>query len=555
MITRRQFLKAGVVAGVGVLLPWEPNVGRALARPTGLADPPKLDPAALTKYVDPLPIPSVLRPKGRLGNAAYYEVAMTQFGQKLHRDLPPTTLWGYNGTYPGPTIEAFTLKPIVVKWINNLPNPKEHLLPVDFTIHGAEDRDKVARTVVHLHGGHVPPESDGYPESTFLPDHSDTYHYPNLQPSTTLWYHDHALGITRLNVYAGLAAFYLLRGPLEKLLRLPMGKYEIPIVIQDRSFHTDGSLFYPKEGDTHPVWVPEFFGDVAVVNGKIWPFLNVEPRRYRFRLLNGSNSRFYRLKLSSGQPFCQIGTDGGFLLRPAEVTNILLAPAERADVIVDFSGQKGRQILMTNDAPAPFPGGGETVISEIMQFRVEERSSERDTSALPLDLFNRFGVEINDAFDPLTHLAEHLAIKTRNLTLEERLDSEGNPIILLLNGAMWDDPVTENPRLGTVEIWQLINLTMDTHPIHLHLVQFRILDRRPFDVGWYKEHKEIRYTGPARPPDPNEAGLKDTVRANPGEVIRIIVPFTDFTGRYVWHCHILEHEDNEMMRPYDVVPR
>lgn len=502
-----------------------------------------LDPTVLEKYVDALPIPAVIKSKGINRLSPYYEVTMTQFTQKLHRDLNPTTVWGYNGTYPGPTFEVMRGRPIWVKWINKLPTT--HLLPIDPTIHGAQPPNPAVRTVVHLHGGNVPPQSDGFPEDWFTPGSSDTDFYPNQQQAATLWYHDHALGITRLNVYAGLEGFYLLRDTHENLLRLPRGKYEIPMVIQDRSFNTDGSLFYPDTGSgTHPIWVPEFFGDTIVVNGKIWPFLEVEPRKYRFRLLNGSNSRFYNLKLASGQPFYQIGTDGGLLPSPVQVNEILLAPAERADVVVDFSEHAGETILLTNDARTPFPDGDlpdPQTTGQIVQFKVTLPFSRRHPGLLP----PRLG--------PFKKFNERQAIKVRDQSLNEVLIGD-EPEILLLNGLKWSDPIEDNPRLGTVEIWRLINLTGDTHPIHLHLVQFQILDRQPFDVAKYKATGELVFTGPAVPPAANEAGWKDTVRANTDEVTRIIMRFADFAGEYVWHCHILEHEDNEMMRPYKVVP-
>jgi len=504
----------------------------------------------LAEFVDPLPIPVVKKPNGKYKGKDYYAVAMTQFKQKLHRDLPPTTVWGYDGLYPGKTIEARTGTALYVRWINSLPT--KHLLPIDYTIHGAAGEPDV-RNVVHLHGGHVPPESDGFPEDWFTPGHSALYCYPNIQQATTLWYHDHALGITRINVYAGLAAFYLIRDSCEDKLNLPKGKYEIPIVMQDRTFNANGSLFYPAKGVTHPVWVPEFFGDTAVVNGKVWPYLNVEPRKYRFRFLNGCNARFLRIRLLNGPHLNQIGTDGGFLPRPVQMTSILLSPAERADCIVDFARYKGRTITLVNDAPAPYPGGGEVAIPHIMQFRVG-RTPVTDPSSFPGKL------------SPVTPIPVRCASVIRSFTLNELLNENGDPIVLLLNGLNWDYPITEKPKLGTAEIWRFINFTGDTHPMHLHLVQFQILDRQPIAMmaylrDWNLAQRGLGTVGPIEayaisppiPPDPNERGWKDTVRSNPSEITRIIARFTDYTGRYVWHCHILEHEDNEMMRPFEVV--
>lgn len=525
------------------------------ARPAAAADP--LDPATLTKYVDPLPIPGVVQSVGMLGGYPYYEVTMTQFTQQLHSELPPTTVWGYHGTYPGPTFEARRGKPIYVRWINNL--PMEHLFTVDTGIHGAEyPENPYVRTVVHLHGGNVPHEADGYPTEWFTPGQNDLNLYPNRQRATTLWYHDHALGITRLNVAAGLAGFYLIREPWERGLNLPSGPYEIPIVIQDRTFDVNGQLMYP-----YP-WEPEFFGNTAVVNGKVWPRLVVEPRKYRFRFLNGSNARFYNLKLfesdtegnmtsTPGPAFYQIGTDGGYLSAPVMLNDpgnpfsprLLFGSGERADLVIDFAGYEGKYFVLHNNAKAPFKGldapeEDEAPLSEIMLFEVSS-TPVVDNSSLP---------EYLREVEPLN---PYEAVMTRDLTLEELLDAEGNPIAALLNGMMFHDPITEKPRLGTTEIWRIINLTEDVHPIHLHLVQFQILDRQPFDVEHYMATKELVFTGPPEPPAPSEQGWKDTHQDPPGYVTRIIARFRDFPGLFVWHCHILEHEDNEMMRPYEVI--
>lgn len=518
---------------------------------------------SLEKFVDALPLPPTLKPKGKSDDIPFYEVTMKQVKQKLHRDLPPTTVWGYNGMYPGPTFEAQRNHPILVKWKNNL--PFEHLLPVDRTIHGAMPDTPSVRTVVHLHGARVRPENDGYPEAWFTRDFEnvgpkfahEVYYYPNCQRPATLWYHDHALGITRLNVYAGLAGFYILRDEEEEKLNLPSGKFEIPLVLQDRSFYPNGELFYPTQPGhepppapqppppidptlPNPSIVPEFFGDTNLVNGKVWPFLEVEPRKYRFRILNGSNSRFYRISLSSGQEFIQIGTEGGLLEKPVTLTQITLAPAERADVIVDFSNQKGQRIILTNDAPAPFPDGNppSSDLSQIMEFRVKQKLSKPDKSNIPAKL------------SCMEHLSPDDAIIVRKNLLVESTDEFGR-LKLLLNNMAWDQlPLTETPYNGTIEIWELYNTTPDTHPIHLHLVAFQILNRAEFTGD---PNGPDLVVGPPQPPDANETGWKDTVRANPGEVTRIIARFGPFEGIYPWHCHILEHEDHDMMRPYEVL--
>jgi spore coat protein A len=454
-------------------------------------------------------------------------------------------------------------QPVSVHWTNNL--PKKHLLrsAIDQTIHGAEASWPEVRNVVHLHGIKVMPEFDGYPEAWWTPDgkmgpdfQGTTYQYPNDQQATTLWYHDHALGITRLNVYTGLAGFYLIRDNVEANLGLPSGKYEIPMLIQDRTFNADGSLFYPTDGVTsyHPVWSPEYFGDTAVVNGKVFPYLEVEPRRYRLRLLNGCGSRVLRLFFDDPSlKFHVIGSDGGFLDNAVAKKKLLVAPAERFDIILDFSNYApGTEFVMQNNAATPFPDGAEQPLPEIMKFRVVRlRGVDTSTPVHRLSL------------PALPAINEKKASFVRDVSLNEIEDPvTGSPIVGRLENLMWDDPVTINPTAGSTEIWRFVNATPDTHPIHVHLVQFRILDRQPFDVDTYNATGQINFTGPAVAPDAEEAGWKDTVRVNVGTVTRIMHKFELPAGanvhsgqklRYVTHCHILEHEDNEMMRPYDLI--
>lgn len=491
----------------------------------------------LEKYKDPLPIPGVIQPVGTKKCQPYYELEMTEFCQNLHSDMGDTKLWGYAGSYPGPIIEARQDNPIYVRWINKLPH--EHFLPIDMTIHGAMDNPEV-RTVVHLHGLNVKPESDGFPDSWFTPGESALYYYPNKQQACTLWYHDHAIGITRLNVYAGLSGMYYIRDRNEKKLNLPCGEYEIPLVIQDRDFNDDGSLSYPAPsiGGVQPSVIPGFFGSYALVNGKVWPHLVVKPRKYRFRFLNGSNSRDYALRFS-GEPgqilpsMNQIGTDGGFLERPAKLSTLSFLPAERADVVIDFTGLENQTFNLVNDSTPPFG----TPLPEIMQFRVSGELVE-DDSSLPRKL--------ND-IDPLPVKKA----KQRNIDIVVGAD-EYNRLMFMLEGKKWTDPITINAELGSLEVWNIINSGAGTHPIHVHLVQFQILNRQPFNVQEYTTTRELKYIGPEVLPDENERGWKDTVKAIPGYVTRIIARFGDFTGVYPFHCHILEHEDHDMMRPYRV---
>ena len=540
--TRRAFLAQGGM--VTMALAMRRGMSHAMSHPS----PPKfrtqLNANSLAQFVDPLPLPEIIAPSGHRpspDNPAvqlpYYRVAMRQFENKVHRDLKPTRFWGYGSSSPGPTFETRSGQGLLVEWVNEL--PEAHLLPIDHSIHGAEADKPDVRAVVHLHGAKAPPESDGYPENWYVPGKSAVCHYPNRQDATMLWYHDHTLGINRLNVFAGLFGVFFVRDEFEDSLNLPRGKYEIPLVIYDRVFDLDGQLNYPVSGDPKSPWVPEVFGDAVLVNGKLFPYLEVGPRRYRFRVLNGANGRFFHLTLSRGPTsngtFHQIGTDQGLLPAPVPLQRLSIAPGERADLIVDFSsrdfsGAGGGNVILKNDN------------LNVMQFRVAP-NGPRDTSVLPQTL------------RPVPRIPESSAVKTRMLSLVEVTDLVQRPVRMLLNNVHWSKPVTENPVLDSVEIWNLINTTDDAHPIHLHLVKFQILDRRSFSVADYWVKNEIKYTAPAMPPEPGEAGWKDTVRADPGMVTRIIIRFEGFTGRYVWHCHILEHEDNEMMRPFDVVPR
>ncbi|MDX8365719.1 multicopper oxidase [Cytobacillus sp. IB215665] len=510
----------------------------------------------LLKFIDKLPIPRVLQPVHVKDGIKYYEVTMTEFQQSLHSSMPKTRVWGYEHTYPGPVIEVSKGERIRVKWINDLPS--KHFLPIDKTVHGAGKDTPEVRTVVHLHGGITPADSDGYPDAWFTNGfkqvgpffEQEVYEYENLQDATTLWYHDHAIGITRLNIYAGLAGYYLIRSKHEQSLNLPKDKYEIPLLLQDRTFNKDGSLYYPsKEADDptniYPSIVAKFMGENILVNGKVWPYLEVEPRKYRFRLINGSNARYYKIRLDSNQPFFQIGTDGGLLEKPVTIKSIILGPAERADVIIDFSSQKHNKIVLINDAKDEFPEEPEINRSNtrfIMQFRVTLPLLSNDTSTIPQKLTN------------INFYKEQEAIRTRHLELIAQDDRYGRRI-RLLDYKTWDDPITEKPALNDIEIWSLSNPTTGGHPIHLHLVKFQILDKQLFDVEHYEKTKQIKYISERMPPAANDHGWKDVINVFHGETARIIAKFAPYTGRFVWHCHILEHEDYEMMRPFDVVIR
>jgi spore coat protein A len=524
----------GETRAAATVLPVPPGSGAVCV---GSAVPrsikPPLHPDALARWVDALPIPSVLRPTGSVPapddptrQVASYRIAMRAVETRVHRDVPPTRVWGYEGVVPGPTIEVRRGQGITIEWANEL--PEKHFLPVDHSLHGAHADQPEVRTVVHVHGAKVPPESDGYPEAWYPPDHAAVHHYPNQQDATLLWYHDHAMGLERLNQYAGLFGLYVIRDEVEEALDLPAGAHEVPLVLCDRLFDADGQLRYPTSGMDDSPWVSEVNGDALLVNGKLYPYFEVEPRRYRLRVLNAANSRFYDLSFSDGRPFQQIGADQGLLPAPVVLTTLTLAPAERADLVVDFSDAAGRNVVLANRA------------FELLQFRVAA------TPAVP-------SPAVPPRLRPMTRLAASSARKTRVLSLDEYEDQTTHRALMLLNATYWRDPVTETPELDSVEIWSFVNRTEDTHPIHLHLVRFQILDRQKFDIDQYTFKGTMRLIGPPVPPGPGEAGWKDVVRAEPGMITRIIARFEGYAGRYVWHCHVLEHAANEMMRPFEVV--
>jgi spore coat protein A, manganese oxidase len=539
--------------------------------------PPALTGSTMIKVVTPLPgtsIPKFAQPISMMPTAqpstpggTDYTLSMEQLSQQvLPPPLPQTTVWGFGPpgacTYPGPTFMAAQGAPITVTWLNNL--PRTHILPIDYTLMGCTFGTPQNRAVVHLHGGNTPAAFDGTPEQWFTPGLAqtgpwfvtNTYTYPLDQEPTTLWYHDHAVGMTHLNTYAGLSGMFFIRGSSESALNLPSGPYEVGITIQDRFFYDDGSLSYPLTmiGGIQPSIEPENFGDTIVVNGKAWPYMNVEPRKYRLRILNSSGSRFYHLTFDNGGTplsFKQIASDGGFLNAPVPLTGTVMGPAERCDMVVDFSGlTPGTTITMKNDAPTPFnptdlianPLPPTDPTTDVMQFRVVPLSST-DTSVVPADL------------RPGNHIVpfDTTNAQTRNLSLVEITDQFGR-ILPTLNGKSFMDPITEIVRNNTTEIWSVADITDDTHPIHIHLVQFQVLDRRPFDVAAYKSTGVLNFTGPPVPPPAQETGWKDTIQMNPGELTRLALKFKSYTGRYLWHCHIIEHEDHDMMRYYEVKP-
>ena len=574
--------------------------------------------------------------------------------------------------WPGYTIDAQKGYPVNVTYVNGLNGQtyKDLNLTVDQslmwaapTVTGNPMKDPYTGpvpTVTHLHGAEVLSESDGGPDSWFTPGYAivgpawkqgvDQYYtYPNTQQATTLWYHDHTLAATRLGVYSGLAGMYILRGTDEVSDKLPgwpgddlvqevapaktSGVYntkpylpELELLIQDRMFDTKGQLYFPVDPpnpDVHPFWAPEFFGNVMAVNGKTWPYFSVAPRKYRFRVLNACNARFLRMWLqnlatgANGPVITQIGTDGGLLDSPVQIdpktrAKLFIAPAERADIVIDFSKVAPGSIwTLMNNALAPFPTGDSVTVGStdrIMQFVVNGKmissadlsKSGIDKSAVPASLRSAPIVKLTDFQGHLTTTPA----KIRQLVLIE-VEGAGGPEMVMLNNTPYTAPVTELPVEGTTEVWQLINTTEDAHPIHIHLIQFQVVGHQAYDADTYLNNYMASFANPyiggegppfaynvknsdgaiggnpsvssylqgsVLPVISNERGWKDTYKVLPGEVTTFIVrfapisfplstpvnsllfPFDASKGPgYVWHCHILDHEDNDMMRPWKIV--
>ncbi|KAK3163761.1 hypothetical protein QOZ80_1AG0008000 [Eleusine coracana subsp. coracana] len=540
---------------------------------------------SLEMYVDELPeMPKAYGYSLKYGRPTpvHLTIGMYQKKWKFHRDLPATTVFVYGtsaatATFPGPTIEALQGVPLWVTWQNHL--PARHILPWDPTVPTAIPKHGGVPTVVHLHGGVHPPQSDGNANAWFTANFRETgptwstptYLYPNAQsPGGALWYHDHALGLTRANLLAGLLGAYVIRDPArEGPLGLPRGDaFDRVLVLADRSFAADGSLYMNATGDVpraHPQWQPEYFGAAVTVNGKAWPFLRVKRRRYRFRVINASNARYFNLSLANGLPFHVVGSDASYLPKPVVVGHLLVAVAESFDVVVDF----GESTEVVNTAPYPYPDGDapNELNGKVMKFIVDP-SNTCDDSRIPARLPEY--VRVGD---------EDEAAKKRYIVMYEYDDpATDNPTHLYINGRRPDDPATETPRVGSTETWQVINLTPDNHPLHLHLAAFQavrvveLVDADEFKRCMtrvndaVKCHVERHVAGGKEVEVPeHERTWKNVVKVAPGTVTTVVVKFVmvetggvypfDATAEpgYVYHCHILDHEDNAMIRPLKLI--
>jgi spore coat protein A len=449
----------------------------------------------------PLQIPRILRPTSADTYGDHYEMTVSPADVEILPGLR-TRIWGYDGTFPGPTLELRRGRPAFLRQRNALPES----------------------FVTHLHGGRTPTSSDGYPTDLVAPGTARTYAYPLDQRAATLWYHDHRMDHTGRNVWLGLAGMAIVRDDEEAALPLPAGDREVPLIICDRSFGADGGLHYPTAGNgmsgmggaVRPAYGGGLLGDVILVNGVPWPYLEVAAARYRFRLLNASNARAYELTLDppppGGKGFAQIGGDGGLLAAPVAHDTVRMAPAERFDVVVDFSRYRvGDTVTVRNRLAGGRPG-------QVMRFHITKAAS--DDSAIP----RRLGT------------VERLDRRQATVTRAFRFRAGGVHGMngWTINGRAFDlHRIDADPRLGNTEIWKLTST--ERHPVHIHLAPFQVLSRN------------------GRGPGRHNAGWKDTVELSPGETVEIIARFDGYRGKYVLHCHNLEHEDMAMMANFEVI--
>jgi spore coat protein A, manganese oxidase len=505
LLNRRRMIRNSALSVVALAL----RPDRVLGQMTMANMGPSGSSPWLTMFVDPLRIPPVLKPTLR-GKTQSYNITLRPGFAKLHRDLPATPIWGFDGLYPGPTINATRGQPVLVRFESQLPD-----------MHA---KDPAAAPpmypAVHLHGAHVAPQDDGHPRESVANLNFRDYNYPNNQRGATLLYHDHTHGQTGLHVYHGLAGLYLIDDPEEDQLELPKGDYDIPLLIQDRLFNKDGSFAYGLDSNTRETGM---LGDRILVNGVVQPYFKVARRKYRFRIVNASNARVYYLQLSNGAPFVHIGTGGSLLPKPVSTKLIELAPFQRADVIIDFSAYaEGTQLVLRNCSEALWSPNCSGPATFVMRFDVGE--SAADDSKIP------------DGLSSWQNLPTTAQTVTRQFILTRKSTPTGT--VWMINGQTYEmnnAPLVQ-VKHGDVEKWKFVNQTGHQHPIHIHLIQFQVIDINGV------------------PQDPSQHGWKDVLVAPPNGHMTVITRFKGYTGRYLFHCHNLEHEDLGMMADYEIVP-
>ncbi|MGW3494431.1 O-aminophenol oxidase PhsA [Streptomyces sp. NPDC001020] len=584
----------------------------------------------LVPYAAPLTIPPVLRPySGDVLRET--EIALRPTWVRLHPQLPPTLMWGYEGSVPGPTIEVRRGERVRIAWTNRIPKESEYpVTAVQVKLRrqrpqastepgrgGVEpDKDVAALpawSVTHLHGAQTGGGNDGWADNAVGFGDAQLAEYPNDHPAVQYWYHDHAMNITRWNVHTGLYGTYLIRDDEEDALHLPSGEREIPLLLADRNLDTDedgrlnGRLLHktvivqdqnPETGE--PVSLP-FTGPYTTVNGRIWPYAEVDPAWYRFRLLNASNARIYDLVLVDEENtpvpgvVHQIGSDGGLLPRPVPIDfddalpTLTAAPAERFDLLVDFRQLAGRTLRLVNKGPNQAPGvpdpEGDVRYPDVLEFRVRgcEEAGKDDAFELPEVL--------SGSFRRLTHDIEHghrLIVLTPPATkgagghpqiweMTEVADARGLHLpadgIIQLTGPdgktktyrrtarTFNDALGFTLAEGSYEQWSFLNLAPIVHPMHIHLADFQLLGRDAYNVTGFDPAVGGTRAPITFDPDtpiplaPNEQGYKDVFRVPGGQVLRVMGRFDGAYGRFMYHCHLLEHEDMGMMRPFVVMPR
>jgi len=499
-LSRRDLLKVGLFSSAALMLPAERVARTKLAIANRL--PQSKLPAPFTMgWKTPLPAPKV-----SVGDTDYFTITQQQVKAQILPDRQ-TTIWGYNGMTPGPTLYVDQHRKAVVRQICALPDRHPEL---GYNVW----------TSTHLHGSCSLPEYDGYASDITTPGAFKDYQYPNIQDARTLWYHDHGVHITANNAYMGLAAQYILHSDAERALPIPHGHYDQPLILKDAMFQENGDLVIDDNNENG------IYGDVILVNGVPWPRMDVEPRKYRFRVLNASVSRSYDLSLDTGEPLVVIGTDGGLMPAPQPCAHVKVGMAERYEIVIDFSKyQPGQKVTLKNRSPDNNIDYDTTGV--VCQFVVGAHVTDPRSNEIPQDLnpnMNVMGLKESDA-------------KTTRLMRFERKDGHWT-----VNGQTWEDVVNSdyeltvaNPGLGDVEIWELENPSGGWfHPVHIHLVDFKVLDRN------------------GRPPEDWEKGPKDVVYVGENEKVRVIMRFENQVGRYMMHCHNLVHEDHDMMVQFEV---